>query len=107
MQVKKKDKFELLESLEAKYLQSDRNIRTEALGRLKEGVRDCFLSMPIGQSWEGTREELKRCFSDLTSQGHVVVHLENMCKNQKKHCISLYRNSKMPYGATGKLLGTI
>ena len=47
------------ESLEALYLQSDRDVRAEALGRLKGGVRDCLLSMPINQCWESTTEELK------------------------------------------------
>ena len=36
------------------------------------------MALPNARPWRPIREELKRCFSDQTSLGHVAAKLENM-----------------------------
>ena len=66
-----------LERLETTCLQTGCDIHMEALGRAGGGILDCLIGMPNNQPWEASREELKRCFSDLTSLGHTATQLEN------------------------------
>ena len=76
MEVKTEYFFECLESLEATWSQSGRDISAEALGRSKGGVRDCFLSLLIG-IW---------CFSNVTSLELAATQFENV---PKPECIFL------------------
>ena len=73
--------FPWLEQLEAACFYSGRNIKTEALGRSAGPVQNVIMALPNARSWRAIREELKRCFSDQTSLGHVAAQLENL--NQK------------------------
>ena len=74
--------FLWLECLEAACFSSGRNIKTEALGRSAGPVQIILMALPNARSWKAIREELKRCFSDQTSLGHVAAQLENMHKNR-------------------------
>ena len=49
-----------------------------ALGRSAGPVQHVIMALPDVHSWKAIREELKRCFSDQTSLGHVATQLENM-----------------------------
>ena len=53
-------------------------MKTEALGRSAGPVQNVIMALPHARSWRAIREELKRCFSDQTSLGHVGAQLENM-----------------------------
>ena len=46
------------------------------LGRAGGGVCDYLMGRPTDQPWVESREECKRCFSDLTSLGHAAAQLE-------------------------------
>ena len=70
--------FPWLECLEAACFYSGRNIKTEALGQSAEPVQNVIMALSNARSWKAIREELKRCFSDQTSLGHVAAQLENM-----------------------------
>ena len=74
----REDFFPWLESLEAACFYSGRNIKTEALGRSTGPVQNVIMPHPNARSWRAIREELKRCFSDQTSLGHVAAQLDNM-----------------------------
>ena len=84
MAVKKEECFELLKSLEAVCLQIWRDIAAEAFGRSGGAIRDYLLSTLLVQWCEDTLEELKGCFSDLTSSRHAASQLGNLyLKNWK------------------------
>ena len=68
--------FPWLECLEAACFYSGRNIKTEALGRFTGPIQNVIKVLPNARSWRPIREELKRCFSDQTSLGHVAAQLE-------------------------------
>ena len=70
--------FPWLECLEAACFYSRRNVKTEALGRSAGPVQNVIMTLPHARSWRAIREQLKRCFSDQTSLGHVAAQLENM-----------------------------
>ena len=70
--------FPWLEHLEAACFYSGRNMKTEALGRSAGPVQNVIMELLHARSWRAIREELKRCFSDQTSLGHVAAQLENM-----------------------------
>ena len=70
--------FPWLECLEAACFYSRRNVKTEASGRSAGPVQNVIMVLPHARSWRAIREELKRCFSDQTSLGHVAAQLENM-----------------------------
>ena len=70
--------FPWLECLEAACFYSRRNVKTEALGRSAGLVQNVIMALPHARSWRAITEELKRCFSDQTSLGHVAAQLENM-----------------------------
>ena len=70
--------FPWLAWLEAACFYSGRNIKTEAFGRSAGPIQNVIMALPNARSWRPIREELKRCFSDQTSLGHVAIHLENM-----------------------------
>ena len=70
--------FPWLECLEAACLYSERNIKIEALGRSTGPVQNVIMALQNARSWRAVREELKRCFSDQTSLGHMAAQLENM-----------------------------
>ena len=72
--------FPWLECLEAACFYSGRNIKTEALGRCAGPIQNVIIALPNSRSWRPIREELKRCFSDQTSIGHVAAQLENMAQ---------------------------
>ena len=65
--------FPWLECLEAACFYSGRNMKTEALGRSAGPVQNVIMVLPHARSWRAIREELKRCFSDQTSLGHVAA----------------------------------
>ena len=47
------------------------------LRRAVGDVQDCLMAMPADQPLAASREELKRCLSDLISISHTVAQLEN------------------------------
>ena len=75
--------FPWLGHLEAACFYSRRNKKTEALGRSAGPVQNVIMALPHARSWRAIREELKRCFSDLTSLGHAAAQLENMTQKPK------------------------
>ena len=73
-----------------------RNIKTEALGRSTEPVQNVIMAPPNARSWRHIREELKRCFSDQTSLGHVATQLENMTQKPNDPLrLDIFRYSKL------------
>ena len=51
---------------------------------------------PHARSWRAIREELKRCFSDQTSLGHVAAQLKNMMQKPNEPLrLYIYRYSKI------------
>ena len=76
--------FPWLECLEAACFYSGKNIKTEGLGQSAGPVQNVIMALPNVRSWKAIREELKRCFSDQTSLGHVAAHMENMTQKPNK-----------------------
>ena len=88
--------FPWLEQLEAACFYSGRNIKTEALGRSAGPVQNVIMALPNARSWRAIREELKRCFSDQTSLGHVAAQLENMTQKPNEPLrLYIFRYSKI------------
>ena len=88
--------FPCLEHLEAACFYSRRNIKTEALGRSAGPVQNVIMVLPNARSWRPIRQELKRCFSDQTSLGHVAAQLENMTqKSNELLRLYIFRYSKI------------
>ena len=88
--------FPWLECLEAACFYSGRNIKTEALGRSAGPVQHVIMALPNARSWKTIREELKRCFSDQTSLGHVAAQLENMTQKPNEPLrLYIFRYSKI------------
>ena len=57
---------------------------------------NCLMGMPTDQPWVASREELKRCFFDLTSLGHASAQLENITEGADKSLhLYIHRYSKM------------
>ena len=93
--------FPWLECLEAACFYSRRNMKTEALGRLAGPVQNVIMALPHARSWRAIREELKRCFSDQTSLGHVAAQLENMMQKPNEPLrLYTYRYSKIHKSVT-------
>ena len=93
--------FPWLEWLEAACFYSRRNIKTEALGRSAGPVQNVIMALPHARSWRAIREELKRCFSDQISLGHVTARLENMTlKPNEPLRLYIYRYSKIHKSVT-------
>ena len=57
-------------------------------------VQNVIMALPNARSWRAIREELKRCFSDQTSLGHVAAQLENMIQKPNEP-LSIFRYSKI------------
>ena len=54
------------------------------------------MALPNARSWRAIREELKRCFSDQTSLGHVAAQLENMTQKPNEPLrLYIFRYSKI------------
>ena len=71
-------------------------MKTEALGRSEGPVQNVIMALPHVRSWRAIREELKRCFSDQTSLGHVAAQLENMTQKPNEPLgLYIYRYSKI------------
>ena len=93
--------FPGLEHLEAACSYSGRNIRTEALGRSPGPVQNVIMALPNARSWRPIREEVKRCFSDQTSLGHVAAQLENMTQKPNEPLrLYIFRYSKIHKSVT-------
>ena len=93
--------FPWLEHLEAACFYSGRNVKTEALGRSAGPVQNVIMALPHARSWRAIREELKRCFSDQTSLGHVAAQLENMTQKPNEPLrLYIYRYSKIHKSVT-------
>ena len=93
--------FSWLECLELACFYSGRNIKTEALGRSTEPVQNVIMALPNARSWRPIREELKRCFSDQTSLGHVATQLENMTQKPNEPLrLYIFRYSKIHKSVT-------
>ena len=93
--------FPWLECLKAACFYSRGNVKSEALGRSAGPVQNVIMALPHARSWRAIREELKRCFSDQTSLGHVAAQLENM--NQKPNeplRLYIFRYSKLHKSVT-------
>ena len=93
--------FLWLEFLEAACFYSRRNIKTEALGRSAGPVQNVIMALPNARSWRAIGEELKRCFSDQTSLGHVAAQLENMTQKPNESLrLYIFRYSKIHKSVT-------
>ena len=93
--------FPWLECLEAACFYSGRNMKTEALGRSAGPVQNVIMALPHARSWRAIREELKRCFSDQTSLGHVAAQLEIMTQKPNEPLrLYIYRYSKIHKSVT-------
>ena len=93
--------FLSLECLEAACCYSGRNIKTEALGRSAGPVQNVIMALHNARSWRAIREELKRCFSDQTSLGHVAAQLENMTQKPNEPLrLYIFRYSKIHKSVT-------
>ena len=93
--------FSWLEHLEAACFYSGRNIKTEALGRSGGPVQNVIMAFSNARSWRPIREELKRCFSDQTSLGHVAAQLENMTQEPNEPLrFYIFRYSKIHKSVT-------
>ena len=93
--------FPCLEHLEAACFYSRRNVKTGALGRSAGPVQNVIMALPHARSWRAIREELKRCFSDQTSLGHVAAQLENMTQKPNEPLrLYIYRYSKIHKSVT-------
>ena len=93
--------FPWLECLEAACFYSGRNIKTEALGRSTGPIQNVIMALPNARSWRPIREELKRCFSDQTSLGHVAAQLENMTQKPNEPLrLYIFRYSKIHKSVT-------
>ena len=60
--IKTEEVFKNLKCFKAIYIQGGKHIFYEALSRSRGSIRDFLSSMPEGQLWEDTHEELKKCF---------------------------------------------
>ena len=93
--------FLWLEHLEAACFYSRRNVKTEALGRSAGPVQNVIMVLPHARSWRAIREELKGCFSDQTSLGHVAAQLENVTQKPNEPLrLYIYRYSKIHKSVT-------
>ena len=93
--------FPWLECFEAACFYSGRNIKTNVLGRSTGPIQNVIIALPNARSWKSIIEELKRCFSDQTSLGHVAAQLENMTQKANeplRHYI--FRYSKIHKSVT-------
>ena len=97
----REDFFPWLEHLVAACFYSGRNIKTEALGRSAGPVQNVIMALPDAHSWKAIRGELKRCFSDQTSLGHVAAQLENMSQKPNEPLrLYIFRYSKIHKSVT-------
>ena len=69
--------FPWLDHLEAACYYCGRDIKAEALGRSVGPVQNIIMALPHDKPWSAIREELKCCFSDQISLGHMAAQLEN------------------------------
>ena len=93
--------FPWLEHLEAACFYSERNIKTEAVGRSAGPIQNVIMALPDAHSWKAIREELKRCFSDQTSLGHAAAQLENMTQKPNEPLrLYIFRYSKIHKSVT-------
>ena len=93
--------FPWLEHLGAACFCSGRSVKTEALDRSAEPVQNVIMACPHARSWRAIREEMKRCFSDQTSLGHVAAQLENMTQKPKEPLrLYIFRYSKLHKSVT-------
>ena len=75
---------------------SRKNIKTEALGRPIGPVQNIVMALPNVLSWRPIREELKQCFSDQTTLGHVAAQLRNMTQKPNEPLrLYIFRYSKI------------
>ena len=76
-------------------------MKTEGVGRSAGPVQNVIMVLLHARSWRAIREELKRCFSDQTSLGHVAAQLENMTQKPNKPLrLYIFRNSKIHKSVT-------
>ena len=88
--------FPWLEHLEAACFYSGRNIRMKALGKSVGPIQNVRMALPNARSWRPIREELKWCFSDQTSVGHVAAQLETMTQKPNEPLrLYIFRYSKI------------
>ena len=93
--------FLWLECLEAACFYSGRYIKTEASGRSVGPAQNVIMALLSARSWRPIREELKRCFSDQTSLGHVAAQLENMTQTPNEPLrLYIFRYSKIHKSVT-------
>ena len=63
--------------------------------------KNVIMALPNARSWKAIREELKRCFSDQTSLGHVAAQLENMTQKPNEPLrLYIFRYSKIHKSVT-------
>ena len=98
------EKFEdWLESLETLCEESGRNIRTEIIGRSGPMVQRVLKSIPTTERWSVAREELRRCFSELTSKAHAARKLKDLVQGPKENLRGfIHKFSKYHYMTTGR-----
>ena len=89
--------------MEAACYYCGRDIKTEALGRSARPVQNVIMALPHNKSWSAIREELKQCFSDQISLGHIAAQLENMTQKPNKPLrLYIYHYSKLHEAVTQK-----
>ena len=72
------------------------HLEAACLGRSTGPVQNVIMALPHARSWRAIREELKRCFSDQTSYGHVAAQLENMTQKPNEPLrLYIFRYSKI------------
>ena len=100
------DFFPWLDHLEAACYYCGRDIKTEALGRSAGPVQNVIMALSHNKPWSAIREELKCCFSDQISLGHMAAQLENMTqKPNEPSRLYIYRYSKLHKAVTQKDAG--
>ena len=60
------------------------------LGKAEGNVRTCPMGLPVNLLWSMVQQELKRCFSELSTAAHAAVSLNT----QKPNSACIY----MPQG---------
>ena len=95
--------FPWLDHLEAACYYCGRDIKTEAFGRSAGPVQNVIMALPHNKPWSAFREELKCCFSDQISLGHMATQLENMTQKPNEPLrLYIYRYSKLHKAVTQK-----
>ena len=67
---------------ESAYLQSGHDIQNEELEKVGRDV--CLIGFPVILLWSSARQEVKRCFSNLSNAAHDAVSLPTITQKQNE-----------------------